>query len=54
MEGFIRCCLALVVGGPALVVVAYFIARAVSFAYFQTKYEHMRRMLSLGEGEVDG
>ncbi len=38
--------------GVVFVVFAYVVARSISFAYFRTKYEHLRKVMrELKEGE---
>lgn len=34
-----------VIGGIALIIFVYAIIRVGSFAYFRTKYEHLRRVM---------
>lgn len=47
-----RLLLTLVVLGSALVMLGYIFVRAISFAYFRTKYEHWRRVMKeMKEGD---
>lgn len=51
MEFFLQ----LLFGGLLLIIFAYAIVRSVSFAYFRTKYEYLRRsMKEIRKGDNDG